>query len=81
MPKFWTVCGIGLQIRHKARLVRRNQPAKSMIGDTYAATPAVRYFSRVFMTTAAPFYLELIQYDAVNAFVHAKLVTRRESLL
>ena len=37
---------IGLQIRHKARLkVRGNQLAKSMIGDTYAATPAVRYFS------------------------------------
>ena len=75
MPKFWTVCGIGLQIRHKARLVRRNQPAKSMIGDTYAATPAARYF-RGFMTTAAPFDLELIQYDTVNRFVHAKLATR-----
>ena len=34
---------------------------------------------QVFMTTAAPFDLELIQYDAVNAFVYAKLVTRRES--
>ena len=43
-----------------------------MIRDTYAATLAARSF-RVFMAIAARFDLELIQYDAVNAFVHAKL--------
>ena len=57
----------------KARLVvRGDQQAKSMIGDTYAATLAARSF-RVFMAIAARFDLELIQYDAVNAFVHANL--------
>jgi hypothetical protein len=57
----------------KARLVvRGDQQAKSTIGDTYAATLAARSF-RVFMAIAARFDLELIQYDAVNAFVHAKL--------
>jgi len=56
----------------KARLVvRGDQPAKSMISDTNAATLAARSF-RVFMAIAARFE-ELIQYDAVNAFVHAKL--------
>ena len=55
----------------KARLVvRGDQQAKSTIGDTYAATLAARYF-RIFMAIAARFDLELIQYDAVNAFVHA----------
>ena len=57
----------------KARLVvRGDQQDKSKIGDTYAATLAARSF-RVFMAIAARFDLEMIQYDAVNAFVHAKL--------
>ena len=57
----------------KARLVVRvDQQAKSTIGDTYAATLAARSF-RVFMAIAARFDLEMIQYDAVNAFVHASL--------
>ena len=57
----------------KARLVvRGDQQDKSKIGNTYAATLAARSF-RVFMAIAARFDLELIQYDAVNAFVHAKL--------
>ena len=57
----------------KARLVvRGDQQSKSAIGDTYAATLAARSF-RVFMAIAARFDLEMIQYDAVNAFVHAKL--------
>ena len=30
---------------------------------------------RVFTTTAAPFDIELIQYDTVDRFVHAKLAT------
>jgi len=54
----------------KARLVvRGDQQDKSKIGDT---SLAARSF-RVFMAIAARFDLELIQYDAVNAFVHAKL--------
>jgi Reverse transcriptase (RNA-dependent DNA polymerase) len=57
----------------KARLVvRGDQQSKSMTGDTYAATLAARSF-RVFIAIAARFDLELIQYDAVNAFVHANL--------
>jgi hypothetical protein len=57
----------------KARLVvRGDQQSKSMTGDTYAATLAARSF-RVFIAIAARFDLELIQYDAVNAFVHATL--------
>ena len=57
----------------KARLVvRGDQQAKSMVGNTYAATLAARSF-RIFMAIAARFDLELMQYDAVNAFVHAKL--------
>jgi Reverse transcriptase (RNA-dependent DNA polymerase) len=60
----------------KARLVvRGDQQAKSMIGDTYAATLAARSF-RVFIAIAARFDLDLIQYDAVNAFVHAQLDER-----
>jgi hypothetical protein len=47
--------------------VRGDQQAKSN-----AATLAARSF-RVFMAIAARFDLELIQYDAVNEFVHAKL--------
>ena len=42
------------------------------VGDTYAATLAARSF-RTFMAIAARFDLELKQYDAVNAFVHAPL--------
>jgi hypothetical protein len=57
----------------KARLVvRGDQQVKSTLKDTYAATLAARSF-RIFMAIAARFDLELIQYDAVNAFVHAKL--------
>lgn len=40
--------------------------------DTYAATLAGRSF-RMLMAIAARFDLELIQYDAVNAFVNAHL--------
>jgi Reverse transcriptase (RNA-dependent DNA polymerase) len=40
--------------------------------NTYAATLAARSF-RTFMAIAARFDLELKQYDAVNAFVHASL--------
>jgi hypothetical protein len=52
--------------------VRGDQQIKSDLTGTYAATLAARSF-RVFMALAARFDLELTQYDAVNAFVHAKL--------
>jgi hypothetical protein len=57
----------------KARLVvRGDQQAKSIYENTYASTLAGRSF-RTLMAIAARFDLELIQYDAVNAFVNARL--------
>lgn len=57
----------------KARLVvRGDQQAKSVHEDTYASTLAGRSF-RILMAIAARFDLELVQYDAVNAFVNAKM--------
>lgn len=57
----------------KARLVvRGDQQARSQTQDTYAATLAGRSF-RTLISIAARFDLELIQYDVVNAFVHAPI--------
>lgn len=57
----------------KARLVvRGDQQAKSIHEETYASTLAGRSF-RTLMAIAARFDLELVQYDAVNAFVNAKI--------
>lgn len=57
----------------KARLVvRGDQQAKSQNQETYAATLAGRSF-RTLIAIAARFDLELIQYDVVNAFVHAPI--------
>ncbi|OAQ57457.2 polyprotein [Pochonia chlamydosporia 170] len=57
----------------KARLVvRGDQQAKSIHEDTYASTLAGRSF-RILMAIAARFDLESVQYDAVNAFVNAKI--------
>ena len=57
----------------KARLVvRGDKQIKSGYEDTYASTLAGRSF-RSLIAIAARFDLELIQYDAVNAFVHARL--------
>ena len=57
----------------KARLVvRGDQQAKSIHENTYASTLAGRSF-RTLMAIAARFDLELLQYDAVNAFVNADL--------
>ena len=65
-------------VKCKARLVvRGDQQAKTRVEDTYAATLAARSF-RTFIAIAARFDLELKQYDAVNAFVHAPL---RETVL
>lgn len=57
----------------KARLVvRGDQQAKSQTQETYAATLAGRSF-RSLIAIAARFDLEMIQYDVVNAFVHAPI--------
>jgi len=62
----------GRLLKCKARLVVRGDQQTKITGDTYAATLAARSF-RTFMAIAAHFDLELKQYDAVNAFVHAPL--------
>lgn len=63
----------GRFLKCKARLVvRGDQQAKSQTQETYAATLAGRSF-RTLIAIAARFDLELIQYDVVNAFVHAHL--------
>lgn len=57
----------------KARLVvRGDQQARSQNHETYAATLAGRSF-RTLIAIATRFDLELIQYDVVNAFVHAPI--------
>jgi hypothetical protein len=53
-------------------VVRGDQQIKTGYEDTYASTLAGRSF-RSLIAIAARFDLELIQYDAVNAFVHARL--------
>src|SRR5215471_12403725 len=61
----------GRLLKCKARLVvQGDQQAKAGLENTYAATLAARSF-QTFMAIAACFDLELKQYDAVNAFVHA----------
>ena len=63
----------GWLVKCKARLVVRGDQQKRTNGaDTYAATLAGRSF-KALLAIAAKFDLELHQYDAVNAFVHAKL--------
>lgn len=56
----------------KARLVVRGDQQKPTAQETYAATLAARSF-RTLMAIAARFDLELVQWDAVNAFVNARL--------
>src|SRR4029077_10746745 len=63
----------GRLLKCKARLVvRGDQQDKNLDGGTYASTLAGRSF-RTLIAIAARFDLELIQYDAVNAFVNASL--------
>jgi hypothetical protein len=63
----------GYFVKCKARLVVRGDQQRWSAGEeTYAATLAGRSF-RTLMSIAARFDLELTQYDAVNAFVNAKL--------
>jgi hypothetical protein len=57
----------------KARLVvRGDQQQKSTTEETYASTLAGKSF-RTLMAISARFDLELLQFDAVNAFVNADL--------
>jgi len=56
----------------KAGLVVRGDQQKPTAQETYATTLAARSF-RTMMAIAARFDLELVQYDAVNAFVNANL--------
>ena len=63
----------GYLIKVKARLVALgNQQRKNLDESTYAATLAGRSF-RTMMVIAARFNLDLLQFDAVNAFVNADL--------
>ena len=63
----------GWSLKCKARLVvRGDQQEKSVLENTYASILAGRFF-RTLIAIAACFDLELIQYDAVNAFVNALL--------
>lgn len=63
----------GRFIKAKARLVvRGDQQPKNIAESNYAATLAGRSF-RTLIAVAARFDLELIQYDAVNAFVNAEI--------
>ncbi|RYP53215.1 hypothetical protein DL770_011001 [Monosporascus sp. CRB-9-2] len=60
-------------LKCKARLVvRGDQQVHGEYENTYASTLAERSF-RTLIAIAARFDLKLIQYDAVNAFVNAKL--------
>jgi len=56
----------------KARLVvRGDQQQKATVEETYASTLAGKSF-RTLLAIAAKFDLELLQFDAVNAFVNAR---------
>ena len=60
-------------IKAKARLiVQGDEQLKGFTESNYTATLAGRSF-RMLIAIAARFDLELLQYDAVNAFVNAKL--------
>lgn len=56
----------------KAQLIIRGNQQKLTAQKTYAATLAARSF-RTLMVLAARSDVELVQYDAVNAFVNARL--------
>jgi hypothetical protein len=63
----------GILLNCKARLVvRGDQESTSLQEDTYAATLAGKSF-RTLVAIAARFDMEMLQYDAVNAFVNAPL--------
>lgn len=62
----------GRLTKFKARLVIRGDQQARDPRETYAATLAGMSF-KILIAAAARFDLELLQYDAVNAFVHAEI--------
>ncbi|KAF4465435.1 hypothetical protein FALBO_7720, partial [Fusarium albosuccineum] len=62
----------GRLTKFKARLVIRGDQQARDPRETYAATLAGMSF-KILIAAAARFDLELLQYDAVNAFVHASI--------
>lgn len=63
----------GYLVKHKARLVIRGDLQDPYLyGDTYAATMAGKAF-RAIIAIANRFDLELMQYDAPNAFLNSKI--------
>ena len=63
----------GWFIKYKTRLIiKGNQQKRTNGTDTYAATLAGKSFKALLAITAK-FDLKLHQYNAVNAFIHAKL--------
>jgi hypothetical protein len=64
----------GFLLKFKARLCVRGD-LQAQWGDTYAATLAARIF-RAMIAIAAAFDLEIVGFDAINAFLNAKLKNR-----
>ena len=62
----------GRFVKCKARLVVRGDQQARSKQNTYASTLAGRSF-RTLVAIAARFDLEMIQFDAINAFVHVDL--------
>jgi hypothetical protein len=62
----------GYLVKYKARLVIRGDLHNSKYNETYAATLAARIF-RALMGIAAYFDLDILQFDAINAFTNAYL--------
>src|SRR6266566_6698097 len=63
----------GQYLKSKARIVvRGDQQGRDQQEETYAAMLAARSF-RTLMAICALFDLEMIQYDAINAFVNAEM--------
>lgn len=62
----------GRLMKYKARLVIRGDQQPRDVRETYAATLAGASF-RTLVAIANRFDLKLLQYDAVNAFVHADI--------
>jgi hypothetical protein len=59
----------GFLTKYKARICVRGN-LQTTAEDTYAATLAIRIF-RALIAIAAYFNIEVLQYDAVNAFTNA----------
>jgi Reverse transcriptase (RNA-dependent DNA polymerase) len=62
----------GYLVKFKARICVRGDLQTTHINDNYAATLAVRIF-RALMALTASFNLEILQLDAVNAFLNSEI--------